>query len=125
VTLTQSSIVAVHGLGAHPDITWVKKVEKNCDGETQVKEVNWLRDFLPEITPNTRIGSFGYKSQWFGVGAIDTNVSLIAVKLIDELQEWRQVFKAIHFQNSGLTCVGKPLPAFSIYFALLRWACCP
>ena len=58
-------------------------------------EVNWLRDLLPEIHPNSRIGSFGYKSQWFGVGAIDTNVSLIADKLLDELQEWRKVTNLI------------------------------
>jgi hypothetical protein len=84
------SIIAVHSLDAHPNSTWVKRIPESPTGSAQV-DVNWLRDLLPKVVPNTRIASFGYKSQWFGDGAIDTNVFLIADKLLYALKEWRKV----------------------------------
>ncbi|KAK5240968.1 hypothetical protein LTS06_012280, partial [Exophiala xenobiotica] len=46
-------IVAVHGLGAHPDDTWSKK----CGEGGEARWVNWLEDkeMLPAVVPNARI----------------------------------------------------------------------
>jgi hypothetical protein len=53
-------IVAVHGLGAHPDDTWSKK--RGEGGEA--RWVNWLQEekMLPAVVPNARIMRYGYKS---------------------------------------------------------------
>ena len=58
------SIVAVHGLGAHPAWAWVRKV--GAEGTDQYKEVNWLadKDLLPAKIPHARIMTFNYESRW-------------------------------------------------------------
>ncbi|KAF1921215.1 hypothetical protein BDU57DRAFT_41802 [Ampelomyces quisqualis] len=67
-------IVAVHGLGAIPDITF-----KERDSG-----VNWLSDngMLPSATPRARIMRFGYDSLWMGKTPIRTSLSTIAYKLL-------------------------------------------
>src|SRR5665213_1495303 len=44
------SVVAVHGLGVHPDDTW----SKNRGTDSEPRWVNWLRDsdMLPAAVPN-------------------------------------------------------------------------
>jgi len=66
--------VAVHGLGAIPDITWK---EKNS-GKV------WLSDksMLPAAIPRARILRFGYDSLWMGDTPIRTTLSTIAIKLL-------------------------------------------
>jgi hypothetical protein len=87
--LTGSSIVAVHGMGAHPDDTWCKKV----DGHDGPAYVNWLKDerFLPAIVPRARIMRYGYSSQWFGKDAIKTKTSDISQAFLLDLDEFREV----------------------------------
>ncbi|KAK0707015.1 hypothetical protein B0T26DRAFT_482584 [Lasiosphaeria miniovina] len=53
-------IVAIHGIGAHPDGTWTGR------GPAEEK-VNWLTnsDMLPRAVPTARIMRFGYESSWF------------------------------------------------------------
>ncbi|KAI1176507.1 hypothetical protein F4777DRAFT_546544 [Nemania sp. FL0916] len=53
-------IVAIHGIGAHPDLTWIGR---GPHSET----VHWLRDpkMLPKSVPNARIMRFGYQSGWW------------------------------------------------------------
>ena len=48
------SIVAIHGIGAHPDDTWYKKVDTGGPSECYV---NWLKDthMLPAVVPDARI----------------------------------------------------------------------
>jgi curved DNA-binding protein CbpA len=67
-------IVAVHGLGAIPDITW----KERSTG------INWLshEDMLPSATPHARILRFGYDSLWMGKTPIRTSLSTIAYKLL-------------------------------------------
>ncbi len=78
--LTVYSIVAVHGIGAHPDDTWV------------TKGVNWLQDeaMLPKTIPNARILRFGYNSRWFGEDAVKARLQSIAKSLLAYLREERK-----------------------------------
>lgn len=75
-------IVAVHGLGAIPDITW----------KDSISGVNWLSDpcMLPALTPNARILRFGYDSLWLGKEPIRTRLPTIADKLLLVLARERQ-----------------------------------
>lgn len=75
-------IVAVHGLGAIPDLTW----KESKSG------VNWLSDpqMLPSRTPEARILRFGYDSLWLGKVAIRTRLPTIADKLLLVLARERQ-----------------------------------
>lgn len=64
ILLTQScvhhgnSIVAFHGLGAHPYFTWTAKLPGH------LQRVNWLSEFLPEEFPGARVMTFGHNADW-------------------------------------------------------------
>ncbi|OCK73868.1 hypothetical protein K432DRAFT_472063, partial [Lepidopterella palustris CBS 459.81] len=86
-------IVAVHGIGAHPDDTW----SKNVGSPEEPQYVNWLQDpgMLPSTVPNARILRYGYESQWFGDDTVDRvrlKASTIAVQLLLELHVEREEF---------------------------------
>ncbi|CAG9938715.1 unnamed protein product [Clonostachys rosea f. rosea IK726] len=74
-------IVAVHGLGAIPDITWKEKTSS----------INWLshKDMLPQAVPEARILRFGYDSLWMGETLIRTSLSTIAYNLLLSLNMMR------------------------------------
>jgi len=76
-------VVAVHGLGAIPEITWKEKMSG----------VNWLKDkaMLPSAIPNARIMRFGYDSMWLGRNPVRTNIRVIANNLQEALDWERQV----------------------------------
>ncbi|KAL8816780.1 MAG: hypothetical protein Q9191_008267, partial [Dirinaria sp. TL-2023a] len=86
-----SSIVAIHGIGAHPDDTWCKRIDTGGSSE---KYVNWLkdRDMLPAIVPDARIMRYGYQSQWFGDEAISQKTSTVAQRLLLSLRRARKVW---------------------------------
>ncbi len=54
----RGSIIAVHGLGANMDWTWVHR--------GGIRNVQWLKDMdmLPAIIPNARILAYNYDSKW-------------------------------------------------------------
>lgn len=81
-------IVAIHGIGAHPDDTWCKNVGT---AETP-RWVNWLEaeDMLPTVAPNARIMRYGYQSWWFGDGAMRQKVSTVAQRLLLALRRKRE-----------------------------------
>jgi hypothetical protein len=87
--LTDPSIVAVHGMGAHPDDTWCNEIDSD-DGPVSV---NWLIDprFLPAAFPRSRISRYGYHSRWFGEDAIRTKTSEISQGFLFDLNEYRKV----------------------------------
>ncbi len=89
-TLTVSSIVAIHGIGAHPDDTWCKKLDA---GGTEERYVNWLSDLhmLPAVVPQARIMRYEYESQWFGEETIHLKASTVAQRLLRSLQRIRKV----------------------------------
>ncbi|OAG35259.1 hypothetical protein AYO21_10530 [Fonsecaea monophora] len=81
-------VVAVHGLGAHPDDTWT---QKRGDGD-EARWVNWLeeKDMLPEVVLNARIMRYGYKSGWFGVDAIKQSARTTAERFLTALRRERK-----------------------------------
>jgi hypothetical protein len=87
--LARNSIVAVHGLGAHPDDTWTKK----RGNKHEAQKVNWLQEegMLPSAVPNARIIRYGYKSAWFGPDAIKQTATTVAPRLLSALRRQRKV----------------------------------
>ncbi|KAF2726505.1 hypothetical protein EJ04DRAFT_183402 [Polyplosphaeria fusca] len=84
-------IVAIHGIGAHPDDTWCKNV-----GTTETSRwVNWLEaeDMLPAVAPSARIMRYGYESQWFGEEATRQKVSTVAQRLLLALRRKRHEYQ--------------------------------
>ncbi|MCJ1472419.1 hypothetical protein MMC13_001067 [Lambiella insularis] len=73
-------VIAVHGIGAHPDHTWT------------IGDVNWLKDdrMLPQAIPNSRILRFGYESQWLGKEAIQQRLPLVADQLLRNMMALRK-----------------------------------
>ena len=76
-------------MGAHPDDTWCKQVEK--EGTTTY--VNWLKDkdMLPATIPQARIMRYGYHSKWFAQGAIKTRCAEISQRILLALKLKRKV----------------------------------
>lgn len=89
------SVVAVHGIGAHPDDTWCKDVKEDASSTT--RSINWLKDpeLLPSVMKDARIMRYGYHSQWFGRDALQQNASRIAPDLLDSLKRKRKVIKLL------------------------------
>lgn len=87
--LTRCSIVAIHGIGAHPDDSWCK----NVGTKDTPRWVNWLaqEDMLPALAPNARIMRYGYQSHWFGEAAMRQRTSTVAQRLLLALKRERKV----------------------------------
>ncbi|KAH5617588.1 hypothetical protein HBI23_253250 [Parastagonospora nodorum] len=81
-------IVAVHGIGAHPDDSWCK----NVGTKESPHWVNWLEEenMLPAVAPQARIMRYGYQSQWFGEGAMRQKASIVAHRLLLALRRKRE-----------------------------------
>jgi hypothetical protein len=78
-----SSIVAIHGLGAHPDDSWCA----NAGTREDPRRVNWLDDesMLPAVAPNARIMRYGYQEM------MQQSVSSVAERLLRALKRTRKV----------------------------------
>ncbi|KAH7010641.1 uncharacterized protein B0I36DRAFT_57999 [Microdochium trichocladiopsis] len=57
-------IVAVHGLGAHPEYTWTCQAPANSTDAASVQRVHLLKDLLLPDFPAARILSFAHNSDW-------------------------------------------------------------
>lgn len=92
-SLCFDSVVAIHGLGAHPDDTWCN----NVGSKEELEWVNWLEApfMLPNDIPNARIMRYGYMSQWFGKNAIKQSTSEVAKDFLINLRRWRKVHQHI------------------------------
>ena len=83
-------VVAVHGLGTHPDDSWCK----NVGTKESPRWVNWLEEesMLPAVAPQARIMRYGYQSQWFGEGAMRQKAPTVARRLLLALRRRREVW---------------------------------
>ena len=125
VLMITLSIVAIHGIGAHPDDTWCKKVNEGRPGEHYV---NWLKDprMLPAIAPTARIMRYGYESQWFGEDPIRQKAAVVAHRLLLSLRRARKVqpsSSAVKIYRAD-GCTDLPTSSFDIHSALLRGSGC-
>lgn len=79
----KNSVVAVHGIGAHPNTTWTHKRTGK----------NWLCEpsMLPSDLPNARIMGFGYHSVWYGESPVRKSLSGVANSLVKALVHERRV----------------------------------
>lgn len=82
--------MAIHGLGASPEKSWVYDQE----GE---QSFNWLKDKcgLPTDFPDARIMLYAYASAYQGRFKMKQFIRIIAAGLLDRLQERREVTIAI------------------------------
>ncbi|TRX97936.1 hypothetical protein FHL15_001146 [Xylaria flabelliformis] len=94
---SQRSVVAIHGIGAHPDDTWCKMINRHG----KRVHLNWLSDkeMLPAALPNARIMRFGAKTQWFGEYLTRQTVSTVALLLLIALTRDRRTL--LNAANSG------------------------
>jgi len=97
------SIVAVHGLGAHPDESWCRNVGTREDP----RWVNWLEEksMLPAVAPNARIMRYGYQSQWFGKEVMQQSASTVAERLLRALKRKRKVPTVFERRSVSADCV--------------------
>ena len=87
------SVIAVHGLGAHPDITWTSLKDPNKSKSDGKNYTTWLteEDMLPAALPKARIMRYGYASDWFGKDMVQTRASSIAKNLLNGVLNKRKV----------------------------------
>ena len=116
--------MAIHGIGAHPDDTWCKKVDA---GRPEERYVNWLSDarMLPAVVRQGRIMRYGYESQWFGEETISLKASTVAQRLLRGLTRERKVSlvcAAIEHRDTD-SDLGTSLSASDVYRTLLWRAC--
>lgn len=84
-----SSIIAVHGLGAHRDYAWLHKKDP---AKGIINDVNWLKDLLPETLQASkspiqpRIFCFNYDSRWLGGEVSKQRIMAFANQLLDATQ---------------------------------------
>ncbi|KAL9089651.1 MAG: hypothetical protein Q9165_005683 [Trypethelium subeluteriae] len=114
--LTRRSIVAIHGIGAHPDDSWCK----NVGTKDMPRWVNWLveENMLPELAPNARIMRYGYQSHWFGEAVMRQRTSTVAQRLLSALKRERKAlldaraheddWPGIFISTTGLIFFGTP-----------------
>jgi hypothetical protein len=58
-----NSLVFVHGLGSFPDTTWCKqRLSGPGFNASDVANVSWIRDLLPDDLPQARLMYFNYDS---------------------------------------------------------------
>lgn len=88
-----SSVIAIHGMGAHPDDTWCQPRDPEADTKSPENYVNWLTDprMLPTALPNARIMRYGYMSAWFGEEKVRTRIMEISSKFLHALADAREV----------------------------------
>ncbi|RFU78839.1 nacht and wd40 domain [Trichoderma arundinaceum] len=81
-------IVAVHGLGAHPEYTWVSDRLKNAP------KTHLLRDLLKGDYAEARVLSFAHNSDWLVDAPVKT-IQQIGNQLLDALAQHRSGYPAL------------------------------
>jgi hypothetical protein len=90
-----SRIVAVHGLGAHPEYTWTCEAprkhrthEASAEPAAKRPRIHLLRCFLEPDFPDARILSFAYNSDWLIDAPVKT-AQQIGDQLLKQLEKAR------------------------------------
>ncbi|PTB72127.1 hypothetical protein M440DRAFT_1405869 [Trichoderma longibrachiatum ATCC 18648] len=83
-------IIAVHGLGANPEHTWMCRTSSESEGGKCQKRVHLLRDLLmkDERFADARILHFAYNSDWL-VDACFESARDIGLRLMESLVKHR------------------------------------
>ncbi|RNJ54369.1 F-box/WD repeat-containing protein 9 [Verticillium nonalfalfae] len=81
-----AKIVAVHGLGTHPERTWEALPPRSKDSTEKTQPVHLLRHFLKEDFPEARILLHAHNSDWMINAPIKT-ARQIGEQLVAELTE--------------------------------------
>ena len=69
----------MHGIAvADAVMTWVEKAQ----GEGW----NWLTNQLVDVLPEARVWTFGFDSTWYGDKAVDTTLTDVAKRLLDDIK---------------------------------------
>ena len=107
--MSNVSIIAIHGLGAHSKYTWTVKQseassssdQKNSPGNHTVDvstsnssgKVNWLEKFLCEDFPQAQVMIFGHNADWFVISPTVTAFETAGALLrdIERLREKQKV----------------------------------
>lgn len=78
----QVDVIAVHGLDGHRERTWTFS-----EGDKQSSEHGplWLRDFLPQDLPGSRIFTYGYNSRVLASRSV-SSINDFARQLLRDLQ---------------------------------------
>jgi len=84
-------IVAIHGIGAHPEDTLCKDVGTDEGGQRYIDRLQGP-GMLPLVVPNARILRYGYESQWFGADVIRQKTSTVANRFLLEPSRERNVW---------------------------------
>ncbi|ORY72124.1 uncharacterized protein BCR38DRAFT_418974 [Pseudomassariella vexata] len=106
-------VVAVHGLGANVDWSWISK--------HGAKPVHWLKDpdMLPIVVPNARIIVYNYDSRWHS-DAPQNRLQLCGEGLVAELHRFRGQDNT---RRRPIIFVGHSLCGLVILYALLYADC--
>ncbi|KAI1363149.1 armadillo-type protein [Xylaria arbuscula] len=80
-------IVAVHGLGAHPEYTWTCGAPGTS--KDRRKKIHLLRDLLTKSFPEARVLSFAYNSDWLVDAPVKT-AEQIGKRMLDQLTNFQQ-----------------------------------
>lgn len=91
------SVVAIHGLGAHPDDAWCKTIESPL-GKSGKKI--WLvdEDMLPRFVPRARMMRYGYESYTCEKHAMHHNMTTLAQRFLAALKRERRVSLTLRFR---------------------------
>ncbi|KAM3558271.1 hypothetical protein MY1884_004075 [Beauveria asiatica] len=87
-------IVAVHGLGAHPEKTWTSQAPSRSTNSEERSRVHLLRDLLKHDFPTARILAFAHNSDWL-MNAPVTTAQLIGERLLDGLVKQRRKHRCV------------------------------
>ena len=81
--------MAVHGLAANPDTTWLSRLSRDSSTSDSY-QVMWLRDFLPmEDGISARVMTFNHNTSWDAY-ALDKSLHDHGNDLLQELRGVRQ-----------------------------------
>ncbi|RDW64642.1 hypothetical protein BP6252_10293 [Coleophoma cylindrospora] len=108
-------IVAVYGLGAHPEYSWTREIPTVLGNPPDPPRIHLLNDLLKPDFPTARILSFAHNSDWLVDAPVKTG-QMIGDRLLQQLKSHRSDHRAlckpgaeeIFDDTSGIIFLGTP-----------------